>query len=214
MFTCICRPPPTHTFAMTARATAFTASLHAASRTASRRGLGRHLTTRIRLAETYAVPTASYGDVVWGTDQLRPSEGLCNPVQRVLLAHLKQAAGVPVSTPTWPLLNQLGLQPLRRSWWRHTLRFYNQAVSQGGRQRSPLMYAALAGDVGRAETAPRSWSDQLPAALGELGELEAGTQGGQEVRTALQQAAVALQPISEATVMQLGGRSISGATGW
>lgn len=189
--------------AMTARATAFTASLHAASRTASRLGLGRHLPTRIRMAETYAVPTANYGDVVWGTDQLRPSGGLSNPVQRAVLAHLKQAAGVPASTPAWPLLNELGLQPLQRSWWKHTLRFYNQAVSQGGRQRSPLMYAALAGDMGRAETTPRSWSGQLLAALGELGELEAGAQGGQKGRTALQQAAVALQPISEATVMQL-----------
>ena len=98
-----------------------------------------------------------------------------------MLAHLKQAVGVPVSTPTWPLLNKLGLQPLQRSWWKHTLRFYNQAVSQGGRQRSPFMYAALAGDMERA-----SRSGQLLAALGELGELEAGAQGGQEGCTALQ----------------------------
>ena len=153
---------------MSAKATALTASLHAASRTASWLGLGRHLPTRMTLAETHAVlPTANYGDVVWGTDQLRPSEGLSNPVQRAVLAHLKQAAGVPVSPPTWPLLNELGVQPLQRSWWKHTLRFNNRAVSQRGRQRSPLLYAALAGDMGRAETAPRSWSGQLLAALGE-----------------------------------------------
>ena len=66
--------------AMTARATAFTASLHAASRTASRLGLGRHLPSRIRLAATYAVPTANFGDMVWGTDQLHPSEAPSNPV--------------------------------------------------------------------------------------------------------------------------------------
>lgn len=52
------------TAAMTARATAFAASLQASSRTARRLRLGSHLPTRVQLAATYAVPTASYGGVV------------------------------------------------------------------------------------------------------------------------------------------------------
>jgi hypothetical protein len=188
-----------------ARAAAFAASLQKASRTARRLSLGRHLPTRIKLAGIYAVPTANYGDVVWGTTQLRPDTCLDNPAQVAMLGHLKRAARLPPTTPTWPLLNELGVQPLQRGWWKHTLKVYNRADSEQGRSHSPLMYTALAEDMRCAAATPGSWSGELLTALGTLGgaAAEGVQQAGQEGRTALQQAAAALQPLDVEEVMQM-----------
>ena len=191
--------------AMEARAAAFAAALHAASRTASRVRLGRHLPTCIRLAEVYVAPAANYGDVVWGTGQLQPAACMSNKIQRAMLGYVKHAAGVPPSTPSWPLVQELGLHPMQRGWWKHTLRFYNQAISASGERLSPLMHAALAEDMQLTQqvgAAPQSWSGQLLAALRQLEE-GAAPPGREVAPSALQEAAVALQPLPVAEVLAL-----------
>jgi hypothetical protein len=180
-----------------ARAAAFVGALRAASNTAARVQLGRHVPSRLQLAATYAVPAANYGDVVWGTAQLQPQDCLANPVQQALLTHLKGVAGVPASTPGWPLLSELGVQPLQRGWWQHIVRFYNAAVSSEGKRLSPVMSAALTADMGLARNGlgAGSWSQQL---LDALGVLEEGVG-----HPTLQQAARGLQPLPAARVMEL-----------
>ena len=185
--------------AVEARAVAFTSALQQARRTAIRVRLHNHITTRIRLAQVLAVPAANYGDVVWGTSLLQPNQSMRNPLQKTLLAHLKQAAGVPSSTPGWPLLSELGLKPMQLDWWKHILKFYNAAVSPAGQRHSPLMAAALAADMRLARSARRtsegSWSGQLLAALGKL----------EEGRTEqpLKEAACELQPLPIEAVLEL-----------
>ena len=182
---------------MEARAAAFAGALQGTGRTAARVRLGRHVPTRIKLAAVYAVPVANYGDVVWGTAQLQPKASLANPVQQAMLTHLKEVAGAPASTPGWPLLNELGIQPLQRGWWQHIVRFYNAAVSPAGRQLSPIMSAALTADMQLAQRGKGAggWSAQL---LDALATLEEGS-----AQPILQQAAKSLQPLPGAKVMQL-----------
>jgi hypothetical protein len=182
---------------MEARAAAFAGALQGCSRIAARAHLLRHVPSRIRLAAVYAVPAANYGDVVWGTAQLQPEGCLANPVQQALLTHMKTVVGAPASTPGWPLLSELGLQPLQRGWWQHIVRFYNAAVASGGAQSSPVMSAALAADMALAQTGkgPGTWSAQLLEALGKLEEGAA--------QPSLRQAACSLQPLPGAKVLQL-----------
>jgi hypothetical protein len=182
---------------MEARAAAFAGALQGCSRIAARAHLMRHVPSRIRLAAVYAVPAANYGDVVWGTAQLQPEGCLANPVQQALLTHMKAVVGAPASTPGWPLLSELGLQPLQRGWWQHIVRFYNAAVASGGAQSSPVMSAALAADMALAQSGkgPGTWSAQLLEALGKLEEGAA--------QPSLRQAACSLQPLSGTRVLQL-----------
>jgi hypothetical protein len=185
------------------RTAALGRALQQTRRTANRVKLGDHVPTRLKLTDVYAVPAANYGDVVWGTAFLAPEKCLNNPLQRMLFSHLKQAAGVPSSTPSWPLLGELGLMPMQHGWWRHIVRFYNTAVSASGRRHSPLMAAALAADMRIAcdvegtkrRAAEQTWSGQLLAALGILEE-------GLAVPT-LQQAAKELQYLPLAEVLRL-----------
>lgn len=156
--------------AMEAREGPFTAALHRTSRVASKVGLGRHLPTRLKLAAVYATPVANYGDVIWGTAALQSAQTVRNRLQHQLLSHIQAVAGVPVSTPRWPLLAELCLQPMQRSWWKHIVRFYNRAVSAEGAAASPLMAAALAADIALAKEkgthhAGHTWAAQVLAAM-------------------------------------------------
>jgi hypothetical protein len=174
--------------AMLARVAAMASALQATQRMAARVRLGRHLPTLIRLANIRAVPAGNYGDVVWATAQLQPGECLRNPAQRAVLAHFKHAAGLPPSAPGWPLLQELQLQPLQLGWWQHTLKFFNRAVSHWGRT-SPLVHAAMAEEMQRAEQEPRSWGGEFMAALQRLNKPNLCT------------AAAALQPLNVAEVL-------------
>ena len=188
------------------RGAPFAAALHRAGRMAARVRLSRHVPTRLRLAAVYAVPVANYGDVVWSTAVLQPGHTMHNPLQRQLLSHMQAVAGVPATTPRWPLLNELGLQPMQRSWWSHVIRFYNKAVSVEGKAASPLMAAALAADVALAKRQgnrkPETWSGQLLLAISAV---EAAAAAGQQKQTPsrLVAAVESLQPLPETIVMGL-----------
>jgi hypothetical protein len=132
---------------MAARAPPFTLALQQTRGIAIRIRLGRHIPTRLRLASIYAMPAANYGDVIWATAFLKPKDSINNQLQRQLLCHLQQLAGVPASTPRWPLLHELGLQSMQKSWWTHIVRFYNAALSPTGQKLSPIMAEALRADI-------------------------------------------------------------------
>ena len=156
---------------MAARNQPFLAALQQVSATAIRLRLGKHIPTRLRLAAVYAWPAANYGDVVWATAFLKPADALDTPLQRQLGAHLTAVVGLPASTPRWPLLSELQLQPMQHSWWSHIISFYNAALSGEGQVCSPLMAAALAADVHLAQRErrkPRTWAGQLLASLAAL----------------------------------------------
>ncbi len=61
-----------------------------------------------------------------------------NPLQRQLLNHMQAVFCIPATTLRWPLLSELGVQPMQRGWWSHVIRFYNQAArrssQRGGQQ--------------------------------------------------------------------------------
>ena len=159
--------------AMEAREGPFTAALHRTGRMASKVGLARHLPTRLKLAAVYATPVANYGDVIWGTAALQPAQTVRNRLQHQLLSHMQTVAGVPASAPRWPLLAELCLQPMQRSWWQHIVRFYNCAVSAEGVAASPLMADALAADMELAmgrdtRHASQTWTAQVLAAMAEV----------------------------------------------
>ena len=82
------------------------------------------------------------------------------------------------------------MQPVQRAWWTHVLRFYNKAVSERGRQSSPLMAVALAADIqlaAREGERPKTWSGQVLAALGALGR-ETKAPAGQRLAEEMQHA--------------------------
>lgn len=194
---------------MEGREAPFTAALQRTRRIASRVRLGRHVPTRIRLAAVYAAPTANYGDVIWSTAALKPQHALDNPLQRQLLSHMQAVAGVPASTPRWPLLSELGLQPMQRAWWSHVVRFYNTAISAEGRAASPLMAAAMQADVALAKRQmgvkqPGTWSGQLLEAIEAVEAAAAG--GGEQMEPqppSLRTAVEELRTLPEASVMRL-----------
>ena len=192
---------------MEARSAPFTAALHQSSRMAARVRLGRHIPTRLRLAEIYATPVANYGDVVWSTALLQPKHSMQNQLQRQLLSHMQVVAGVPASTPRWPLLNELGLQPMQRGWWSHVIRFYNAAVSVAGRESSPLMTAAMAADVALTKSqggASRdTWSGQLLSAINAVEAASAGTNRSAAQSSSMSAAVEELRPLPEAALLQL-----------
>jgi hypothetical protein len=185
---------------MEARSKPFAAALHSASVMAQRVGLGTHIPTRLRLAAVYAAPAADYGDVVWGTPLLRPDKCLQNPLQQQFFSHLHHVAGVPASTPRWPLLRELGVQPLQRRWWSHTARFFTSSASPAGQQASPLMAEALRADMALAlQQGPSSttWSGEL---LASIQAVEGGTHAAPGP---IQQAARQLLPLPTATLLHL-----------
>ena len=92
---------------MCERGASFAAALHQAGRMVARVRLSRHVPMWSQLAAVYAVPVANYGDVVLSTAVLQPGHYMHNPLQRQLLSHMEAVAGVPATTPRWPLLNEL-----------------------------------------------------------------------------------------------------------
>ena len=156
---------------MTARRQTLMTALQRTIATAMRLRLDKHVPSMLRLAAVYALPTANYGDVVWATAFLNPADALRTPLQRQLTAHFTTAIGLPASTPRWPLLSELQLQPMQHSWWSHIIRFYNAALSADGQACSPLMAAALTADARLAQLErrrPSTWTDQLLAGLAAL----------------------------------------------
>jgi hypothetical protein len=186
---------------MGARTQPFAAALQRVTSTAVRLKLRRHIPTRLRLATIYAKPTANYGDVVWATAFLQPMHSLNTRLQRQLISYYASVAGVPASTPRWPLLHELGQRPLQRGWWSHIIGFYNSAISAEGSTCSPLMAAALSADMHLAKQQGDSsptWSGQLLASIRTL---------ESSCHTAAQPSLAAmvtdLQPLSKAAILRL-----------
>ena len=78
--------------------------------------LSNRLHTSIWLLKTYAISAGMYASQIWATPYLQ--QEMDSPLQKWLLAVLKRMCRVRDATPSWCVMRECGLEPLRFNWFR------------------------------------------------------------------------------------------------
>ena len=91
-------------------------------------GCGDTVNLKLRLLQTILVPTVHYGCEVWGmhSTHVAVASAARADLQRLYEFYLHRVCGLPRYVPSLCLLCELGLQPLKVYWLRHTLRFWDK----------------------------------------------------------------------------------------
>jgi len=106
-------------------------------------GLSNRLHAHIWLLKPYAIPTGMYASQIWSTPFLQRGREMDNPVQKWLLTVLKRILGVRDTIPSWCVMRECGLAPLKFNWFRATLRLYNSLTQCDSTTAKKVIHADM-----------------------------------------------------------------------
>eukprot|EP00983_Pelagomonas_calceolata_P068124 1149770-Pelagomonas_calceolata.AAC.3 len=73
----------------------------------------------------HVIPAGMYKSQIWATSCLQQGIEMDNSVQKWLLRLLRSMLGVRISTLSWSILLECGIEPIQFNWFRACSRFYN-----------------------------------------------------------------------------------------
>ncbi len=91
------------------------------------------------LLKTYAIPAGMYASQVCATPFLRQGKEMDNPLQKWLMTVLKRILMVKDTTPSWCIMRECGLEPLRLNSFRAAVCLHN-ALAQSSSSTAKKSY--------------------------------------------------------------------------